>query len=126
MVEHDGKLILLDTRVNISISFYVLQVKAIDSGIPPRYSRTEVYVQILDENDNNPYFLSDPRVLMVPENTEVGQKIAVLEARDPDSGEFGKITYLLDRISSEVSSIVIYIHILKILISSMSFRENLV
>lgn len=105
MVEHDGKLILLDTRVNISISFYVLQVKAIDSGIPPRYSRTEVYVQILDENDNNPYFLSDPRVLMVPENTEVGQKIAVLEARDPDSGEFGKITYLLDRISSEVSSI---------------------
>ncbi|KAK9745916.1 Cadherin domain [Popillia japonica] len=93
-----------------------MTVKAIDSGIPPRYSRTEVYVQILDENDNNPYFLSDPRVLMardpeeflsdprvlmVPENTEVGQKIAVLEARDPDSGEFGKITYLLDRISSE-------------------------
>ena len=62
----------------------------------------EVYVEVLDENDNNPYFLPDPRVLVVPENTEVGRKIAVLEAYDADSGEFGKITYLLDRLSSEV------------------------
>ncbi|KAI4457764.1 fat atypical cadherin-related [Holotrichia oblita] len=94
--------LLVSNKIDHEVYNWInMTVKAIDSGIPPRYSRTEVYIQILDENDNNPYFLSDPRVLMVPENTEVGQKIAVLEARDPDSGEFGKITYLLDRISSE-------------------------
>ncbi|KRT78309.1 Cadherin, partial [Oryctes borbonicus] len=30
-----------------------MTVKATDSGVPPRYSRTEMYVQVLDENDNN-------------------------------------------------------------------------
>lgn len=39
---------------------------------------------------------------MVPEDTVIGEKIATLEAEDADSGEFGKITYLLDRISSQV------------------------
>nr|XP_022904889.1 cadherin-23 [Onthophagus taurus] len=78
-----------------------LTVKATDSGHPPRHARTEIFVQILDENDNNPCFLNDPRVLMVPEDTEVNRKIAIIEARDSDSGEFGKITYLLDRSSSE-------------------------
>lgn len=98
-----GELLVTNKIDRELYDWFNMTVKATDSGIPPRFSRTEVYIQVLDENDNNPYFLPDPRVLMVPENTEVGQKIAMLEARDPDSGEFGKITYLLDRISSEVS-----------------------
>lgn len=89
----------IKTKINV---IFNIQVKAIDSGIPSRSSRVELHIQILDENDNNPYFLSDPRVLMVSEDTSVGQKIAILEARDSDSEEFGKITYLLDRISSQV------------------------
>lgn len=56
----------------------------------------------MDENDNNPIFFAEPRALIVPEDAAIGQKIAVLEAEDADSGEFGKITYLLDRISSQV------------------------
>lgn len=56
---------------------------------------------MLDENDNNPYFLADPGTVTVPENAPVGQQIALLEAADPDIGEFGKVTYLLDRVSSE-------------------------
>lgn len=63
-----------------------------------------MYVQVLDENDNNPYFLSEPKALTIPENTSVGQTVAVFEAKDADSGDFGKITYLLDRISSQVST----------------------
>ncbi|KAJ8962164.1 hypothetical protein NQ318_018121 [Aromia moschata] len=50
-----------------------LTVKATDSGTPPR----------------------------VPEDTQPGTQIAKLEAVDADSGEFGKITYLLDRLSSQ-------------------------
>lgn len=72
-----------------------------DSGIPPRSSRVEVFIQILDENDNNPFFLSEPKTLLIPEDTLPGQQIALIEAKDADFGEFGKITYLLDRISSQ-------------------------
>lgn len=82
-----------------------LTVKAADSGIPRRYSRAEVFIQILDENDNNPFFLPEPKVLIVPEDAPVGHKIAILKAEDADSGEFGKMTYLLDRISSQVRNV---------------------
>lgn len=78
-----------------------MQIKATDSGIPPRFSRVEIFIQILDENDNNPYFLSEPQSLLISEDTPVGRQVAIIEAKDADSGEFGKISYLLDRISSE-------------------------
>lgn len=63
-----------------------------------------MYVQVLDENDNNPYFVSDINNLTVMENAKIGTEIAVVEAKDPDTGDYGKITYLLDRMSSQVSA----------------------
>jgi hypothetical protein len=32
-----------------------------------------------------------------------GTEIATIEARDADSGDFGRVTYLLDRMSSQVT-----------------------
>nr|CAD7259201.1 unnamed protein product [Timema shepardi] len=34
-------------------------VQATDSGIPPRSSFVDNFIQVLDENDNNPYFVGD-------------------------------------------------------------------
>lgn len=68
-----------------------------------RSSLSEVYVQVLDENDNNPYFVTDISNLSVMENAKIGTEVATIQARDPDSGDYGKITYLLDRMSSQVS-----------------------
>ena len=64
---------------------------------------SEVYVQVLDENDNNPYFVTDIGNLTVMENAKIGTEVATIQARDPDSGDYGKITYLLDRVSSQAS-----------------------
>lgn len=79
-----------------------MQVKATDFGTPRRSTRTELFIQVLDENDNSPYFLLEPSSAMVPEDASIGQSVSYVEARDPDAGEYGKITYLLDRLSSEV------------------------
>lgn len=79
-----------------------LTVKATDSGIPPRSTRTELFVQVVDENDNSPYFITEPTSVIVAEDAAAGEEIAILEAKDADSGEFGKVTYLLDRVSSQV------------------------
>ncbi|XP_044743020.1 cadherin-23, partial [Chrysoperla carnea] len=78
-----------------------LSVRAIDSGIPPRSSLTELFIQVLDENDNNPYFVSNTTNLSVHEDAPVGYEITVLEAKDADSGDYGKITYLLDHVASQ-------------------------
>ena len=82
-------------------SWLNVTVRATDSGIPPRSSLSEVYVQVLDENDNNPYFVSDTSNVTALENAKIGTEIVRIEAKDPDSGDFGKITYLLDRMSSQ-------------------------
>ncbi|OXU32081.1 hypothetical protein TSAR_007838 [Trichomalopsis sarcophagae] len=82
-------------------SWLNLTVRATDSGIPPRSSLAEVFIQVIDENDNNPYFVTDVSNVTVNENSKIGTEIIALKARDPDSGDYGKVTYLLDRMSSQ-------------------------
>lgn len=75
-------------------------IRAIDSGIPPRSSLADCFIQVIDENDNNPFFVTDFHNLTIYENQPIGSQIAVIEAHDADSGDFGKITFLIDRLSS--------------------------
>ncbi|KAL1123291.1 hypothetical protein AAG570_002377 [Ranatra chinensis] len=78
-----------------------LTVKATDSGQPPRSAFVDVFVQVLDENDNNPYFVMQVSNITVWENVTIGTEILKVEARDADTGDYGKVTYLLDRRSSQ-------------------------
>ena len=73
-----------------------------------RSSFSDVYIQVLDENDNNPYFVVDIHNVTVMENAKVGTEIAIIMARDADSGDYGKITYLLDLMSAQVNSTLFY------------------
>ncbi|XP_046405905.1 cadherin-23 [Ischnura elegans] len=88
----------IDREVQPWLNF---SVKATDSGIPSRSSLAELYVQVLDENDNNPYFIGDISNVTVREDAPLGTTICVIEARDADIGDYGKVTYLLDRRSSQ-------------------------
>ncbi|KAF5272299.1 hypothetical protein FQR65_LT04956 [Abscondita terminalis] len=99
--ENSGELVVANKIDHEIYKWINLTVKATDSGVPSRSSRVDLNIQVLDENDNNPYFLSDPNSLTVPENIEVGETIGVVKATDTDSGDYSKITYLLDRISAE-------------------------
>jgi Cadherin domain len=76
-------------------------VRAKDSGYPQRSSMVEVFIQVLDENDNMPRFVTEFQNLSIYENQPIGTQIAVIEADDADSGDFGKITFLMDRLSSQ-------------------------
>ncbi|PSN51541.1 Cadherin-23 [Blattella germanica] len=48
-------------------------VRATDSGIPSRSSFVEVFIQVQDENDNNPYFVSDINNITVREDAPLGK-----------------------------------------------------
>uniref|UniRef100_A0A6P7FSK3 Cadherin-23 n=1 Tax=Diabrotica virgifera virgifera TaxID=50390 RepID=A0A6P7FSK3_DIAVI len=97
----DGNIVVANKIDHEIHQWMNLTVKATDSGYPPRSSRVEIFIQILDENDNNPSFLPEPSALIIPEDIHVGTEIARVKAADADSGEYGKITYLLDRLSSQ-------------------------
>ncbi|XP_022120263.2 cadherin-23 [Pieris rapae] len=78
-----------------------LTVKATDGGIPPRHAMVDLFIQVLDENDNNPVFEVQQFEYRVKEDIQPGTVIANIVASDADSNEYGKITYLLDRVSTQ-------------------------
>ncbi|CAG4973752.1 unnamed protein product [Parnassius apollo] len=96
-----GELVVANKIDHEMHSWINLTVKAVDSGEPPRYAVVDLFIQVLDENDNNPIFETSSFEYRVREDIQPGTPVADIIARDADSGEFGKVTYLLDRISSQ-------------------------
>ncbi|XP_067852463.1 cadherin-related family member 2 [Heptranchias perlo] len=58
-------------------------------------SSANITINIVDINDHSPMFAKQTYVLYVKEHAEVGTEIGNITATDPDSGNFGKITYSL-------------------------------
>ncbi|XP_035709581.1 cadherin-23-like isoform X3 [Folsomia candida] len=89
----------VDRELTDWINFTVL---AEDSGTNPknRHSSVPVFLRVIDQNDNAPMFVDNLTNITVPEDAQVGSIIAKVVAKDMDSGNYGKITYLLDRKSS--------------------------
>lgn len=52
----------------------------------------QVYITVLDENDNSPRFdFTSDSAVSVPEDCPVGQRVATVKARDPDAGSNGQV-----------------------------------
>ncbi|XP_067889067.1 protocadherin-16-like [Heterodontus francisci] len=70
-----------------------------DGGSPPRSVTGNVYVMVLDENDNAPVFTNAPvgneLVVQVFEGNPSENLVATLQAKDPDEGENGTVVYSL-------------------------------
>ncbi|XP_036234309.2 cadherin-23 isoform X2 [Bactrocera oleae] len=96
-----GEMIVANKIDHEQYQWLNLSVRASDSGIPQRTALVDVYVSVLDENDNNPYFIGGSKNYTISENVEIGARIGTVQASDADSGDFGKITFLMDRISSQ-------------------------
>uniref|UniRef100_A0A8C7AVY7 Cadherin-23 n=1 Tax=Neovison vison TaxID=452646 RepID=A0A8C7AVY7_NEOVI len=75
--------------------FYTLTVVADDGG-PKVDSTVQVYITVLDENDNSPRFdVTSDSAVSVPEDCSVGQLVATVKARDPDAGSNGQVVFSL-------------------------------
>ncbi|XP_016085598.1 cadherin-23 [Sinocyclocheilus grahami] len=83
---------LLDRELGDS---YTLTVVADDGG-PKRDSTVKVSITILDENDNSPEFdITSDLSVDIPEDTPIGQRVAVVLARDKDAGRNGLVIFTL-------------------------------
>uniref|UniRef100_A0A8C5B076 Protocadherin-16 n=1 Tax=Gadus morhua TaxID=8049 RepID=A0A8C5B076_GADMO len=71
---------------------YTLTVYARDGGLPARFAKAVVRVEVTDENDNAPVFGKPWYSLEVPENQEAVE-LCFLKATDPDSGPSGTLLY---------------------------------
>ena len=77
---------------------YSLVIVAVNEANKCHKSRTNVIINVKDENDNAPKFTKDSYEATVYENTQLGAIITRVLATDPDDGNNGKVTY---RITSQ-------------------------
>lgn len=74
-------------------AFYHLTVIAEDGGFPKLSGSMDVFVKVMDVNDNAPEFLKTSFEAIVPEDKPLGSTVLTLQARDVDEGENARLTY---------------------------------
>ncbi|XP_029368007.1 protocadherin gamma-C5-like [Echeneis naucrates] len=89
--EVTGEILLkgpLDYESNKS---YLIDITAKDNGIPEMEGHCRVQLDIEDINDNAPDIVLTSKPSPVPENAPSGTVVALISARDLDSGNNGKV-----------------------------------
>ncbi|KAL8613059.1 hypothetical protein ACOMHN_008828 [Nucella lapillus] len=72
---------------------YQLTVRAEDQGNPSKRGMASLLVQVIDVNDNAPFFTSSSYTADIVENSEIGTSIIQIQAFDRDSDENSKLSY---------------------------------
>ncbi|XP_077465395.1 protocadherin Fat 2 [Stigmatopora argus] len=75
------------------VAHYWLSVVATDLGAEPRSSWTQVYVELLDVNDNPPELSQAVYFAAVPENTDAVASVVQVEASDADVSSVGRLSF---------------------------------
>ncbi|XP_045406981.1 protocadherin beta-13 [Lemur catta] len=81
-----------------------LTLTALDGGSPPRSGTAQVYIQVLDINDNAPEFEQPFYRVQIPEDSPIGFLVVTVSATDVDIGINGEISYSLFQASEEISN----------------------
>ena len=70
-------------------------IEAVDHGVPRLTGQTNVTVNIVDQNDNSPYFPSDYMLARVYEDAAIGWPVIQLSAVDEDIGTNSQLVYTI-------------------------------
>nr|XP_023473298.1 protocadherin beta-8 [Equus caballus] len=80
-----------------------LTLTAQDGGSPPRSGTAQVYIEVVDINDNAPEFEQPFYRVQIPEDSPIGFLIVTVSATDADIGANGEISYSLFQAPEEIS-----------------------
>ncbi len=82
----------LDREVTKNIK---LELTALDGGRPPKSGSIEIFIDVLDINDNVPIFTKETYTVVLNENAPVGTTVVQVNATDLDEGQNGQVVYAL-------------------------------
>ncbi|XP_073342592.1 protocadherin alpha-3-like [Pagrus major] len=92
----DGKTPILQLQKQLdreAKSSHKLVLTAIDGGNPPKTGTVEIFIDVLDVNDNMPVFSKDTYSAVLQENAPVGTTVIQVNATDLDDGTNGEVVY---------------------------------
>lgn len=95
-IDHDTGLIT--TIVNLDYEtkpLYEFEVRSFDAGRPTRMASVRVSIEVEDANDHDPLFDHPSYSIEIFEDQIPGAKLLTVTANDQDSGDNGKIQYML-------------------------------
>ncbi|XP_067104227.1 protocadherin alpha-C2-like [Osmerus mordax] len=78
-----------------------LILTAVDGGVPTRSGTANIFVRVLDTNDNAPQFDKETYNINVMENSPIGSVVVKLNATDLDEGSNSDIVYSYSLYTSE-------------------------
>ncbi|XP_069340235.1 protocadherin beta-13 [Eulemur rufifrons] len=81
-----------------------LTLTALDGGSPPRSGTAQVYIEVVDFNDNAPEFEQPFYRVQIPEDSPIGFLVVTVSATDVDIGINGEFSYSLFQASEEISN----------------------
>ncbi|XP_008303210.1 protocadherin gamma-C4-like [Stegastes partitus] len=102
---------------------YEIDISAKDKGIPRMEGHCTVHVEVLDVNDNAPEIILTSHPKPVREDSPSGTVVALISARDLDSGDNGKVTLQLPK-KSQFALKPSFSHNYALVTSSGLDREN--
>ena len=88
-----GEVTTLKTFNREARDLYDFVVVATDHGYNPLSSSAIVYIEILDDNDHDPYFLHSTFSGSISENADIGMSVLRVYADDEDIGSNGDLVY---------------------------------
>ncbi|XP_059372777.1 protocadherin beta-15-like [Carassius carassius] len=96
--EEDGKIpiLILHKQLDREVTKHLnLELTALDGGRPPKSGSKEIFIDVLDINDNVPVFTKDAYTVTLNENAPVGTTVVQVNATDLDEGQNGEVVYAL-------------------------------
>uniref|UniRef100_A0A3B4ZAP7 Cadherin domain-containing protein n=1 Tax=Seriola lalandi dorsalis TaxID=1841481 RepID=A0A3B4ZAP7_SERLL len=92
-----GEIFLIGQLDYENVATHEIDITAKDRGIPEMEGHCRVQVEVIDVNDNAPEIVLTSKPSQVPEDAPSGTVVALLTARDLDSGDNGKVTVHLPK-----------------------------
>uniref|UniRef100_A0A0A1WPP1 Fat-like cadherin-related tumor suppressor homolog n=1 Tax=Zeugodacus cucurbitae TaxID=28588 RepID=A0A0A1WPP1_ZEUCU len=104
-ISENGEVILMQTLDREVNDVHYIIVMAETETIPPLFAVCEIYIHVLDENDNSPKFDSREYNVNIGENIDKVASIIKVTATDMDMGSNGDIRYYLEDETNTASNV---------------------
>ncbi|XP_068437474.1 protocadherin gamma-A11-like [Clinocottus analis] len=101
----DGKVPILQLQSPLdreASSSHKLLITALDGGKPPKSGSMDLFIDVLDVNDNAPVFTKDVYAADINENAPIGTIVIRLNATDMDDSLNGNVSYSFGNVNSKV------------------------
>ncbi|XP_037635778.1 protocadherin gamma-A11-like, partial [Sebastes umbrosus] len=101
----DGKVPILQLQSPLdreASSIHKLLLTALDGGKPPKSGTMEIFINVLDVNDNVPVFTNDVYSAEINENSPIGTIVIRVNATDMDDALNGDVSYSFGNVNSKV------------------------